>query len=190
MISWQNTLRWYKMDVIAIFAVDEKNGIGKKGTIPWHVRDDFLHFKKTTMNQTVIMGANTYYDLRDNYTKNGVVLPGRTIRVLSRKDSDGNIFFDNNLGELLEDLKLHGCQTCYIIGGAQLLLHAFELKLVTKLIISRISGNYECDVVLPLEILDTKKVRIENCDFDITKFVKNTQFDIVYANTELNNNEQ
>lgn len=190
MISWQNTLRWYNMEVIAIFAVDDSNGMGKNGTIPWHVREDFLHFKMTTMDNVVIMGAKTYYDLRDNYTKNGVVLPGRIIRVISRKDGDGNIYFDNDLEVLFKELKQHGTNKCYIIGGAQILYHAFNNHLVSSVIISRIKGDYNCDVVLPLDFSDTEKVRIENCSFNITQVVSNNQFDIVYANTELNNNEK
>jgi dihydrofolate reductase len=63
--------------VVLIAAVAENGVIGDAGTIPWHLPDDFAHFKATTMGHTLVMGRATYESI-------GRPLPGRTTVVLSR----------------------------------------------------------------------------------------------------------
>lgn len=36
--------------------------IGKAGRVPWHLPDEFAHFKRTTRHHVVIMGRRTYED--------------------------------------------------------------------------------------------------------------------------------
>ena len=43
-----------------IWAQDPDGYIGKNGTMPWHLPADLKHFKAVTLNQPVIMGANTF----------------------------------------------------------------------------------------------------------------------------------
>ena len=38
----------------AIVAVDKNWIIGKNNTIPWHIKDDFTHFKEVTKDSLVI----------------------------------------------------------------------------------------------------------------------------------------
>ena len=167
------------MRITGLFAVDENGGMGKNNTIPWHIREDFLHFKATTMNQHVIMGSNTYYDLRDNYSKNGIVLPGRHIYVISRKDGDGNVPFTNSVEEVIAHLSKHKIQQCFLIGGAQLLTSNTDI--ITDIIVSKISGNFNCDVVLPIEFQENKNVKIKNCSFSVTTITEKENFRIIYA---------
>ena len=44
----------------AIVAHDKNLLIGNGLLIPWHIKEDFQHFKKTTLNHTIFMGLNTY----------------------------------------------------------------------------------------------------------------------------------
>jgi dihydrofolate reductase len=60
-----------------IAAVAENGVIGDAGTIPWHLPEDFAHFKRTTLGHTLVMGRATYDSI-------GRPLPGRTTVVLSR----------------------------------------------------------------------------------------------------------
>ena len=64
------------MQIIAIVAMDEHRGIGKDGKIPWHIAEDFKHFKETTLGYPIIMGRKTYDSI-------GRPLPGRRNIVLS-----------------------------------------------------------------------------------------------------------
>ena len=47
-------------EISIIVAVSENNVIGKGGEIPWKLPKDFEYFKKTTLNNTVIMGRKTF----------------------------------------------------------------------------------------------------------------------------------
>ena len=41
-----------------------RNGIiGVDNTIPWHIPEDFAHFKTTTFGSTVVMGRKTWDSL-------------------------------------------------------------------------------------------------------------------------------
>src|SRR3989338_11120601 len=70
-----------------IVAVDAKNGIGKKGGLPWSLPADLKHFKKITFNTTdeskmnaVVMGRKTWDSIPAKFRP----LPGRLNVVLTR----------------------------------------------------------------------------------------------------------
>ena len=66
--------------VVLIAAVAENGVIGAGGGIPWHLPEDFAHFKRTTLGHTLVMGRATYDSI-------GRPLPGRTTVVLTRDPS-------------------------------------------------------------------------------------------------------
>ncbi len=63
--------------VVLIAAVADNGVIGADGGIPWHLPEDFAHFKATTLGHTLVMGRATYDSI-------GRPLPGRTTIVLTR----------------------------------------------------------------------------------------------------------
>lgn len=42
-----------------IVAVDQNWGIGKDGTMPWHISADMKYFREKTQGKTVLMGRKT-----------------------------------------------------------------------------------------------------------------------------------
>lgn len=60
-----------------IVAVNKLGYIGKEGKMLWHSSDDLKHFKKLTMNGTLIVGKRTFEDCLDS-----VQLPGRATLVV------------------------------------------------------------------------------------------------------------
>ena len=44
------------MKISMIAAMSRNRVIGKDNDIPWHLPDDFAHFKHTTMGKPIIMG--------------------------------------------------------------------------------------------------------------------------------------
>ncbi len=46
-----------------IAAIDRDGAIGRAGDMPWHIREDMLYFKRTTMGHTVVMGRRTWESL-------------------------------------------------------------------------------------------------------------------------------
>lgn len=55
----------------------ENRVIGKDGQLPWTLKDDLAHFKRTTMGRVMILGRKTF-------DESGTPLPGRTSIVLTR----------------------------------------------------------------------------------------------------------
>ncbi|HSB55538.1 MAG TPA: dihydrofolate reductase [Gemmatimonadales bacterium] len=50
--------------VSLIAAMAENRVIGRAGGLPWHLPDDLQHFKKLTVDHTVIMGRKTFDELK------------------------------------------------------------------------------------------------------------------------------
>ena len=47
-----------------IVAYSQKTkAIGYQNKIPWHIKEDFQHFKNYTMHKTILMGKNTYFSI-------------------------------------------------------------------------------------------------------------------------------
>ena len=65
------------MIISIIVAVDEKNGIGKSGGLPWRLPSDLKRFKKITMGHHLLMGRKTYETI-------GRPLPGRVMIIVTR----------------------------------------------------------------------------------------------------------
>ena len=61
----------------AIAAMSENRVIGRDGHLPWRLRDDLAHFKRTTMGRVMILGRKTF-------DETGKPLPGRTSVVITR----------------------------------------------------------------------------------------------------------
>ena len=72
------------MIISLIAALDENRVIGNKNRIPWHIKDDLLHFKNLTLHHTVIMGRTTFDSLMGYYKKSGRPLPERRHVIVSR----------------------------------------------------------------------------------------------------------
>ena len=87
-----------------IVACDRNGAIGKDGDLPWRQSTDLQHFKRVTMDSTIIMGRKTWDSLPG-------LLPGRRHVVLSRGEVEGVevVSFD-------QAMEMEG----WIIGGGQI----------------------------------------------------------------------
>jgi dihydrofolate reductase len=63
--------------VTMVAAVAENGVIGADANIPWHLPEDFAHFKATTVGHVLVLGRTTHEGI-------GRPLPGRTTIVLTR----------------------------------------------------------------------------------------------------------
>lgn len=59
-----------KVKLVAIAAVSVDGVIGVGNTIPWNIPEDFKHFRKTTINNTLIVGSNTFHTLPEKALEN------------------------------------------------------------------------------------------------------------------------
>ena len=67
------------MKIVLIAALNAARIIGREGGLPWHYRQDMLHFMDTTMGAPCIMGRRTY----ESFPRRP--LPGRPNLVLTRQ---------------------------------------------------------------------------------------------------------
>ncbi len=96
-------------EVTLIAAVARNGVIGADGGIPWHLPEDFAHFKATTLGHTLLMGRATYESI-------GRPLPGRTTIVLTRDpgwSADGVL-----VAASLEEALALADGEVYVAGGA------------------------------------------------------------------------
>jgi dihydrofolate reductase len=63
--------------IVAVAAYADNRVIGDQGRIPWHIPDDFAHFKAETVGHTLVMGRLTFDSI-------GRPLPGRHTIVVTR----------------------------------------------------------------------------------------------------------
>lgn len=128
-----------------IVAMDKNNLIGTDATenhIPWHNKEDFQHFRSTTLNQHILMGKNTYEAI-------GRPLPKRHTIVLSFEMLEGlpeNVSCSTNLEATINEYKERG-QNLYICGGAS--VYKCALPYCDRILLSRIPGEYEGNAWFP-----------------------------------------
>ena len=135
-----------------LVAVSNDLVIGVDNDLPWNLKDDLAHFKKYTLNKTIIMGRKTFESI-------GRPLPNRINYVVSRtvKEIDGAHVFDN-LENAMHAAEKHNHEMgivneIVIIGGGYLFKET--LPVMNKLVITKVDCNVLGDIYYP-------KVEMEN----------------------------
>lgn len=103
------------MKLSMIVALDRNRGIGQGNAMPWHLPDDFKHFKALTLGKPILMGRRTAESI-------GRVLPGRTNLVLTRS---GQVPFEGmravaSLDEAKAIAEGEGAGELCVIGGGEI----------------------------------------------------------------------
>jgi dihydrofolate reductase len=152
-----------KIIIIAAIAANGIIGCTKRG-LPWHIPEDFKHFKETTMGFPVIMGKTTWLEFKKP-------LPGRTNIVLSYDDEppvDGFLFF-KSLDEALKFCEAREDAKVFIIGGKMV----FEqgLKVADELVLSHLNFESDGDIAFP---------RIDARQWNVVAEKKGAQFTVKY----------
>ena len=122
-----------------VVAIDAQGGIGIDNKMPWHLPEDFAHFKRVTLGKPVIMGRKTFDSI-------GRVLPGRRNIVITR-----NAGWSHDGAERATSLDaaiamLDGAPAS-IIGGAQIFAQAMDIA--DAMIVTHIDHVFACDTFFP-----------------------------------------
>lgn len=138
-----------------IVAATENNAIGKDNKMLFHIKEDLLFFKNTTINKTIVMGRKTFESLPG-------VLPFRKHIVLSRDKGynveNSQVEVKHSLEEVLEEIKTSK-EEIFIIGGEEIYRQILEKDLADKIYITRIYKTVEdADTFFPE--IDEKKFQI------------------------------
>lgn len=126
------------MTITLIAAVARNGVIGADGAIPWHLPEDFAHFKATTLGHTLVMGRATYASI-------GRPLPGRTTIVLTREPgwwADG-VLTAPSLEAALEVAE----GDVYVAGGAA--VYAAALTYADEMLLSEVDLEPDGDTFYP-----------------------------------------
>lgn len=119
--------------ICAIVAVGPDNVIGLNGTMPWHSRADFEHFKKMTTDFPVIFGKNTFFNL-PKYP-----LPKRLNIVCSSSYKNENMG-DYVRASSLEDAVKYctGFEKLFVCGGGALYKYSLEQDYIDTLYLTKL----------------------------------------------------
>jgi dihydrofolate reductase len=152
--------------VVLIAAVAENGVIGDAGSIPWHLPDDFAHFKRTTLGNTLVMGRATYESI-------GKPLPGRTTVVLTRDPSWSaeGVQVASSFEEALE-LAADLPGDVYVAGGAE--IYALALPFADEQILTEVRLTPEGDTFYPAfdrdEWVEAERTSYEG--FDVVRWLR------------------
>jgi dihydrofolate reductase len=124
-----------------VAAYADNRVIGDQGGIPWHLSEDFAHFKATTMGGVLVMGRATYESI-------GRPLPGRTTVVVTRNpdwSADG-VLVAHSLEEALDVAARHPGES-FVVGGGQIYDQA--LAVATHQVLTEVHESPEGDAHYP-----------------------------------------
>lgn len=146
------------MKFIIIAAIAKNGVIGANGSIPWHSKEDFKHFKETTLGFPVLMGLKTFESL-------GRPLPGRLNIVLSNlltEHSEGeNPIYFSEMKYALQFCRDKGFEKVFIIGGGSVYKQTIEFA--DEMVLSFMDLLVEGDVHFP-EIDEKVWVKVREID--------------------------
>jgi len=147
-----------KIHISGILARDLNKGIGKNGKMPWHIPEDFKHFKRYTQDKVCVMGRKTFEDII-SYKKEmkGPVLLNRHCVVLtSDPDKYDKLGLENVQFEKVGSLNalrqataegLLGPKVC-VVGGASV-FEAFA-GAYNELSITSVWKEFDCDTFIDI----------------------------------------
>lgn len=159
------------MIISLIAAMDRNRLIGRDNGLPWHLPDDFKHFKTVTMGKPVIMGRKTFESI-------GKPLPGRRNIVVSRSGFQANGV--ESVVSIEQALVAAGAaDEVMIIGGAN--LYQQMIDCAERMYLTHVDGEFDGDAWFPefnqndWQVISSKKYQADeknNFSFTITEYVR------------------
>lgn len=153
------------MIISLIVAIAQNGVIGKSnGEMSWHVKEEFQHFKNTTLGHPIIMGRKTFETL-------GKPLIGRLNIVVTRnksyKTDFDEVIIKSSLQNAVEYCRESDPEKIFIIGGGEIYKQA--INFVDEMIITFMKFEAEGEVRFP---------EIKNADWNIEKINDHELFEI------------
>jgi dihydrofolate reductase len=129
--------------ICSIVAVEQNQGIGFQGSMPWPRLDgDMNWFKERTTNNVVVMGSNTYRSI-------GKTLPNRVNAVISSKMHVGALTFGDPVEAVKELSSRYSKKDIFVIGGQS--VYESLRDLVEVFYVTEIQAGYVCDKFFDLD---------------------------------------
>ncbi|VCU70210.1 Dihydrofolate reductase type 3 [Pigmentiphaga humi] len=126
--------------VTLVVAYASNRVIGRDNALPWRLRGDLAHFKRTTLGHPIVMGRKTWESL-------GRPLPGRENIVITR-DAGYTAPGATVVHTLDEALAAAGpAQEVFVIGGAQ--IYAASMARADRIIATEVHAEVKGDAYFP-----------------------------------------
>lgn len=153
------------MIISLIVAIAQNGIIGKSsGQMLWHVKEEFQHFKNTTLGFPIIMGRKTFETL-------GKPLKGRLNIVVSRnktyKTTYDDVIIKSSLEQAIEFCRSLKQEKIFIIGGGE--IYKQSIHIVDEMIITYMKFEAEGDVKFP---------EFNKSEWDVTEIGDHELFEI------------
>ena len=139
------------MRLALIWAMSRNRVIGRRGELPWRLRDDLRFFKRATLGKPVIMGRKTFESI-------GGPLAGRTVIVVSRRGlqsagkPDASIVHATDWEEALaagqQVCARTGEAECIVAGGAE--IYCLALPTAGRIYVTEVDAEVEGDTFFPV----------------------------------------
>ncbi len=127
-----------------IVAYDKNRLIGIGDQLVWNIKEDLEHFKKETLNKTILFGDVTFKGI-------GRPLPNRKTIVLTLdatyKYEHENVEVCYDLEGIIRRYHNNSEEEIIIAGGAT--IYKLFLPYVDEIILSEVKGDFEGDVYFP-----------------------------------------
>lgn len=129
-------------EIILIAAAGENNELGLAGDLPWHLPDDFAHFKRLTLGHPIVMGRKTF----ETFPK---PLPKRPHIVITRDANYRIPYLECKVVQSLEAALgvFPETEKLYIIGGGEIYKQA--LPLASRIELTRVHASFSADTYFP-----------------------------------------
>lgn len=131
------------MEIALIAAMAHGRVIGKDNQLPWHLPDDFKHFKQLTLNKAIIMGRKTFDSINQPLAKR------HNIVLTHNSDFKATgVTVAHHIDQALQSAKTYAPEKeIMIIGGAGI-YEAFLAKAST-LYLTLVDANIDGDTRFP-----------------------------------------
>lgn len=171
------------LPISVIVAATSRGGIGRQGALPWTLPEDMEHFKRVTTagsNSAVIMGKKTWDSIPAKFrplaNRLNVVLTSAAADPSYSSPYPEGVLVAPSVTAAVEKLAaMEKVGEIFVIGGQAAYQEAVSLPNCTRVFMTRIGRDIECDTFFPA--LDEKTFRPVHVS--TTRSHKDLTFDFV-----------
>ncbi|MBE6412232.1 MAG: dihydrofolate reductase [Opitutales bacterium] len=160
----------------AIVAIAENGVIGNGLEIPWHISEDFKHFKRTTTGGIIVMGRRTWESLGSKPLPNreNVVITSCPEKILQQAQEKGvaeNVRAYSSLDSAIDTYK-NDDRNLWIIGGAK--LYESALDKCDEMLVSHVKMSPQGDIFFPQfkDKFEKSETILTHSEFDVVKYIR------------------
>jgi dihydrofolate reductase len=133
------------MKIVIIAAIAKNGVIGKSnGEMSWHLKEEFQHFKKTTLGFPVLMGRKTFESLgKPLKLRENIIVTSDKKYSLKFEET----FVVHTIQNGIELASTFGKDKLFIIGGGE--IYKQSILVADEMVLSHLSFEAEGDVYFP-----------------------------------------